>query len=68
MRYFLGHGLLCAAGIYEFLAESGGIYCCISAVSMGSALEERIECAYHYSCCTSKERKLLVAAAPARRE
>ena len=34
----------------------------------GQPLEERIECAYCYNCCISKERKLLVAAVPARRE
>jgi len=68
MRYLLGHGILCAAGIYEFHLESGGIYCCIAAVPIGSATRgENIVCLLlqllHqqgeqtvHGCCASQER------------
>ena len=68
MRYLPGHGLLCAAGIYEFHLKSGGIYCCVTAMSIGSATRgENIVCLLlqllhqqgeetAHGCCASQER------------
>ena len=46
MKYWLGHRLLCAVGIYELHPKSSGHYCCIiTAVSAGSATRrENIAC------------------------
>ena len=42
--------------IYELHLKKQRHYCCVMAVSDGSATEERIEHVYCYSCCVSQER------------
>ena len=55
---------LCLVGIYELHLRKRWHYCCVTAVSVGSATEERIEHVYCYSCCVSQER-IDVSAIPA---
>jgi len=57
MRYLLGHGLLCAVGMYELHPKKWWCYFCVSAVSVGSATRGE------NTACSAA-----VAAAPARRE
>ena len=57
MRYLLGHGLLCAVGMYELLPKKWWCYFCVSAVSVASAMRGE------NTACSAA-----VTAAPARRE
>ena len=61
--YPLGQRLLCGARVYELHLKSSGIYCCLTAVSVGSAASGEDTACLLCGCCISQER-INTSAAP----
>ena len=68
MKYSLGHGLFCAVEIYELHLESGRIYCCIIAVSIGSAMRGEKNSVSTAMAAASSQENTVMAIVSARRE